>query len=151
MSTSFEVTMHATVLIRNRGLKSRLIDGINRKAVARRLASCLSLLFLIASLAGCNFVKSVFLGPTITTKKVPNAVVGKPYDAKIEVSGGIFADIWISAGALPPGLKFDGGRISGVPLNGGNYGFQVSATDNSGDYPLSDDKRFTILVLDITA
>ena len=151
MRTSFEVILRATVLIWNRGLESRLIERINRKAFVRRMASCLSLLFLIPSLSGCNFVKSVFLGPSITTKKVPNAVVGKPYDTKIEVSGAIFADIWISAGALPPGLKFDGGRITGVPITGGSYGFQVSATDNSGDYPLSDDRRFTILVLDITA
>ena len=151
MRTSFEVILHATVPAWNRGLKSRMIEGIKRKAFLRRLASCLSLPFLIASLAGCNFVKSVFLGPSITTRKVPNAVVGKAYDAKIEISGALFADIWISAGALPPGLKFQGGRISGVPITGGSYGFQVSATDNSGDYPLNDDRRFTILVLDITA
>jgi hypothetical protein len=44
----------------------------------------------MASLAGCNFVKSVFLGPSITTKKVPNAVRGKPYDTKMEVSGATF-------------------------------------------------------------
>lgn len=142
---------HAGVFIWNRKFESRLIDGFKRKAFVRRLADCLTLLFLAASLPGCNFVKSVFLGPSITTEKIPNAVVGEPYDTKIEVSGAIFADIWISAGALPPGLKFDGGRITGTPLTGGSYGFQVSATDNSGDYPLNDDSRFTILVLDITA
>ena len=150
MRTSFEVILHATLPTWNRGLKSRMIEGIKRKDFLRCMASYLSLLLLIPGLAGCNFVKSVFLGPSITTKKVPNAVVGKAYDAKIEVSGAIFADIWISAGALPPGLKFEGGRISGVPITGGSYGFQVSATDNSGDYTLNDDRRFTILVLDIT-
>jgi len=151
MLTPDQAIMHATSLMWIRCVRGQLMRGIERKSFGTRLTICLSALILFASLTGCNFVKSLFLGPTITTNKVPNAVVGKPYDAKIEVSGALFADTWISAGAVPPGLTFQEGRISGVPTTGGSYGFQVSATDNSGDYPLNDDKRFTILVLDIAA
>jgi len=106
---------------------------------------------LASTLGGCNFLKGVFLGPSITTKKVPNAVVGLTYDAKIEVSGATFSSVWISAGTLPPGLTFgDDRHIRGTPTGGGSYEFEVFASDTSDQYPKTDSRRFTILVLDIT-
>src|SRR5215468_3193642 len=116
-----------------------------------RCASCLMIGLLASTLGGCNFLKGVFLGPSITTKKVPNAVVGLTYDAKIEVSGATFSSVWISAGTLPPGLTFgDDRHIRGTPTGGGSYEFEVFASDTSDQYPKTDSRRFTILVLDIT-
>src|SRR5262249_2447360 len=108
------------------------------------------LLLLAAQLTGCNLVKSLFLGPSITTKDVPNAVVGVAYDKEIEISGAYLSHVWISAGTLPPGLEFEHRHVRGTPTAGGSYTFEVFASDTSDEYPKTDSRRYTILVLDIT-
>jgi len=115
-----------------------------------RCVSGLMVVLLAVTLTGCNLVKSIFVGPSIATKKVPNAVVGISYDAKIEVSGAYFSSVWISAGTLPPGLEFHDGHVRGIPTAGGSYTFEVFASDTSDEFPKTDSRRYTVLVLDIT-
>jgi hypothetical protein len=72
---------------------------------------------------------------TFTTTSVPAAKVGQNYSATILATGGSGTTITysISSGALPSGLTFSGGIISGTPARGtaGNYTFTVTATSGT--------------------
>ena len=123
----------------------------SRDAVVRRHFALLLILAGVAPLSGCNFLESLFLGPSLTTKTLPNAVVGTPYAARVEASGADLSSFYVSDGKLPPGLQFDGGRISGTPTTGGTFKFEVTVADTSSDSTYkSDSRRYTVLVLDVT-
>ncbi len=72
---------------------------------------------------------------TFTTTSVPSAKVGAAYSASIMATGGTGTTITyaISSGALPSGLTFSGGVISGTPARGtaGTYTFTVTATSGT--------------------
>ncbi|MCX6006076.1 MAG: Ig domain-containing protein, partial [Chloroflexi bacterium] len=72
---------------------------------------------------------------TFSTTSVPSAKVGAAYSASIVATGGTGTTITyaISSGALPSGLTFSGGIISGTPARGtaGTYTFTVTATSGT--------------------
>jgi hypothetical protein len=59
----------------------------------------------------------------------PNAVMGAPYEDRLEVTGGTGTQTWsLSGGSLPEGLSLDPslGTISGIPEESGEFEFQLS-------------------------
>jgi hypothetical protein len=80
----------------------------SRDAIVRRHFALLLILAGVAPLSGCNFLESLILGPSLTTKTLPNAVVGDPYTARVEARGADLSSFYVSDGKLPPGLQFDG-------------------------------------------
>jgi FtsP/CotA-like multicopper oxidase with cupredoxin domain len=71
--------------------------------------------------------------PVITTATVPNAEVGTPYSAALQVASGLPPyQFTIAGGALPPGLTLNAGSgvISGTPTLGGTYNFIVQVNDS---------------------
>jgi hypothetical protein len=69
----------------------------------------------------------------VTTKSLPNGIVGTAYSATIAASGGTSPYSWseTSGGALPPGLdSTSAGVISGTPTTAGVYGpYVFTVTD----------------------
>src|SRR5207248_4024236 len=52
----------------------------------------------------------------ITTQGLPSGVIGQPYQAALNASGGIQPYTWTyTGGALPPGLSLNGNFITGIP------------------------------------
>jgi len=103
------------------------------------------------------FLLSVLLvgcgaGFKISTKRLPNAYVGEPYTAELEVTG-VGTDEegdlkWSCEGSLPEGLELsEHGVINGVPTEEGVFSFVVRVeNEKSGDRA----KRcFTLTVLGI--
>jgi hypothetical protein len=80
-------------------------------------------------------VNPVALG--VATTSLPNGVIGTPYSATVQASGGVppynFA---VTGGALPSQLGPIGattGQISGTPDTAETQAFQVTVTDDCGD------------------
>lgn len=68
----------------------------------------------------------------ITSLTLPEGVVGVPYEAELTAERGGAPYAWsLDAGALPPGLALapETGRITGNPLQEGDYPFTVTVTD----------------------
>ena len=63
---------------------------------------------------------------------LPQATAGKSYARSLSVTGGAPPYRWALSGALPAGLVFADGQISGVPQGSGNSAFSVAVTDASG-------------------
>jgi large repetitive protein len=70
---------------------------------------------------------------TITTvSPLPNAIAGSDYPAQIfTATGGNAPYTFQTTGALPGGLTFSGGEISGIPTAAGAFNFTVTASDSS--------------------
>ncbi len=76
------------------------------------------------------FVLTVNAVPAITTSSLPAGVVGTAYNASLAVSGGTAPFTWtITSGALPQGLTFNAGTITGTPTASGNPTIGFQATD----------------------
>jgi Putative Ig domain len=76
---------------------------------------------------------------TITTPSpLGIGVVGTPYSARLEASGGAPPYTWVrTVGSLPPGLVLtssgpSSGLISGTPASSGNFNFTAQVTDTVG-------------------
>jgi hypothetical protein len=70
---------------------------------------------------------------TVTTAVLRPAKVGKAYGAKLRTSAGVKPIAWkISAGKLPPGVRFDRvlGSLAGVPKQAGRYRLSFEARDS---------------------
>jgi hypothetical protein len=70
---------------------------------------------------------------TVTTAVLRPANVGKAYRAKLRTSAGVKPIAWkISAGKLPPGVRFDRvlGSLAGVPKQAGRYRLSFEARDS---------------------
>ena len=68
---------------------------------------------------------------TFSTTSISTAAVGQAYSANIVATGGIGTITYaLTNGALPSGLSFNNGQISGTPARGtaGSYSFTVTAT-----------------------
>ena len=81
----------------------------------------------------------------VTTTELPSGPLGSSYEATIAVSGGVApytfeafewdGDSWEKVpdedidDVLPPGLTFDDGQITGVPVELGTFTFQLRALD----------------------
>jgi hypothetical protein len=65
------------------------------------------------------------------TGSVPGGSVGSPYSATLSVvPAGTYT--MTMSGALPSGLSFSNGAISGTPMDAGTYGFSVAASGSQG-------------------
>ncbi len=60
------------------------------------------------------------------------ARVGKPYSETLMASGGTPPYKFSESGALPPGVSFAAGTLSGTPTLAGNFPLIVTATDAKG-------------------
>lgn len=71
--------------------------------------------------------------PAITTKELPEATVGKTYSAALEADG--TRPITWSAkdeAALPDGIIFADGKLTGIPTKSGTYKFTILAKNEAG-------------------
>ncbi|ROR93660.1 putative Ig domain-containing protein [Salana multivorans] len=73
--------------------------------------------------------------PSITTATLPDATVGTPYAATVEVEGTSPIELSVTGGALPPGLTLDpvSGLISGAPTAAGSYPVAITAANEAGE------------------
>ena len=68
---------------------------------------------------------------TFSTTSIPLATVGMSYSASVVATGGIGSISYaLTNGALPSGLSFNNGQISGTPTRGtaGGFSFTITAT-----------------------
>src|SRR5882724_1306052 len=128
---------------------------MNTLGPARSNRKSLVLMTLVAMLAtgasGCaHFLDFLLFSPDITTKRLPNGTVGVAYNARVEASHDLGADWFITGGQLPPGLRFEDSRISGIPTTGGSFNFEVTVDTFNSNVFSTDSRRFTVLILDVT-
>lgn len=85
--------------------------------------------------------------PVITSSRVPDGFAGYSYSTKLEAFGGIKPYKWVlKSGALPSGLTLaENGKITGIPVAGGEYTFTVELSDNS-DPVQTDSCEFGLMV-----
>jgi hypothetical protein len=88
-------------------------------------------------LIGIAFAGVGLAAPNITTSTLPNGVVGTPYSATLQASGGPKPFLWlVDSGSLPAGLSLSlAGDITGKPTEAGTASFvvRVTAVDLSSD------------------
>ena len=75
--------------------------------------------------------------PFTETRRAVGEVSAR-FEAMLTASGGNGTYTWSSTGALPAGLEFAEGAISGTPRSAGNFAFTVTVTDSEGrvaNYP----------------
>lgn len=69
------------------------------------------------------------------TAELPTARAGAPYEAVLGALGGVEPYTWrVAAGALPPGLVLDGGRLAGTPARAGLFRFTVEVGHSAGRF-----------------
>jgi len=71
---------------------------------------------------------------SVSTKELPTAVLGQPYEAYLHAEGGYPPYDWLvtpSDGLL--GLRVDGNRIVGIPTDTGTLGLTAAVADSMGD------------------
>jgi uncharacterized protein (TIGR03437 family) len=100
--------------------------------------------------ASASSVFAITIAPqslTITTASpLPNGIVGSDYPAQIfTATGGNAPYTFQITGALPGGLTFSSGDISGIPATTGAFTFTVTATDSSSS-PLTASTPFQLTV-----
>ncbi|HKA37747.1 MAG TPA: Ig-like domain repeat protein, partial [Thermoanaerobaculia bacterium] len=84
--------------------------------------------------AGSDF--ALLLSIQTSGGTLPAAVVGTPYTATLQSTGGTSPITWtISSGALPGGLALSGNMISGTPSAAGSFVFTLQAADSSSPTP----------------
>ncbi len=89
----------------------------------------------------------------ILTEALPSAQKGKPYQAVIEVGGGLPPYTFtVAEGSLPPGLNIDNsnGLISGSPEKAGRFSIPTAVVDASIPAQKAT-KTYEILVTDVEA
>jgi hypothetical protein len=78
---------------------------------------------------------TVVTAPTVVAAaaRLPAAVVGSSFEARLRVVGGLAPYSWeLSAARRPPGLTLSGGVLAGRPLVAGRYVFDVVVRDGAG-------------------
>ncbi|MDW8847253.1 autotransporter domain-containing protein [Erwinia sp. MMLR14_017] len=63
---------------------------------------------------------------------LPQGKAGQPYAQAFSITGGLAPYTWQISGALPAGLVFADGQLSGIPRSAGSNTFSVTATDAAG-------------------
>jgi hypothetical protein len=84
------------------------------------------------SSASSSFALTIAPQPiAITTASLPNGIVGTQYPTQVlEAAGGTAPYTFQISGALPSGLTFSNGAISGTPAAAGTYPFTVNVSDS---------------------
>jgi hypothetical protein len=82
----------------------------------------------------------------IAPPNTSNATVHQPFDLVLQAIGGTTAYFWNVNGALPDGLTFVGGTLSGTPLQYGKYPL-VFVVDDSSPSPLNTTRSYTLTVV----
>ena len=94
---------------------------------------------LTASIAGTSnsTTASITVNPDpVISGTPPNGTVGAVYSGSVTASGGTAPLKWSTTGALPAGLAFKAGAISGTPTTAGVSTFTAQITDSS-DVPFT--------------
>lgn len=81
---------------------------------------------------------------TITTASLPAPTRGVAYAQTIVAAGGAQPYTFTQSGALPNGLTFNNGTISGTPTQSGSYSIQVTVTDQASQ---TDSKGYSFTVI----
>ncbi|KRA95595.1 hypothetical protein ASD83_18260 [Devosia sp. Root685] len=69
---------------------------------------------------------------TLQPASLPHATAGQPYSQTVVAGGGTAPYAYsVIAGALPPGLTFSGGTISGTPTASGSFFVTILARDST--------------------
>ena len=63
---------------------------------------------------------------------LPSGEIGAPYSFTFNAIGGVAPYTWSEVGAIPSGLTFSGGTLSGTPTGTFSSSFNVTVTDNVG-------------------
>lgn len=84
-------------------------------------------------------------GVSITTRSIPNGIVGTDYPASLAATGGVTPYTWSAdLQSLPPGVSLSsGGVFSGKPTRAGSFRVSVSVSDVRGS---SDGTVFSMTV-----
>jgi Putative Ig domain len=100
------------------------------------------LLVLALGAAIVAVVASVAAALDAEGERLPDAIVGVPYEGELEASGGCIPYTFkLSSGYLPPGLKVDPtptrttGTLSGTPTASGWFDWYLEVTDICGSKP----------------
>jgi Putative Ig domain len=106
------------------------------KAIGAGIAISVSFFYL-----GCGSIQvaeashSTGTAPlTIATKQLPSAIIGTPYVAVLDATGGTPGYTWsVEGGQLPSGMSLASttGIISGMPTVSGNFSISLAAHDSS--------------------
>ena len=94
-------------------------------------------------------VRALAVSPfSVSSTSLPGGVIGSPYSATLQGSGGVAPYSWsIAQGSLPTGLSLDStGTITGTPTAVGTDSFVVSAADSSAGVPRTDSVVLSIAV-----
>lgn len=78
----------------------------------------------------------------VKSGSLPEVYVGQPVDFSLGIVGGIEAYKVERQGLLPPGVKFENGRIFGVPLEANEYSFGIVVTDQQDYYKILSELGF---------
>jgi photosystem II stability/assembly factor-like uncharacterized protein len=87
---------------------------------------------------GCSGSRGYTLAiacPSITVgpEALPGATAGAAYPATTLVATGALGSVtWTVTGALPSGMTFSGGSLSGTPTRTGSFPLTITATDGNG-------------------
>lgn len=80
-----------------------------------------------------DFTLSVFAPPSLSTTALDPGFVGTPYSVSLTASGGRAPlSFRIASGALPEGLRLEGGSVLGTPTAPGTASFTVEVQDVNG-------------------
>jgi hypothetical protein len=80
----------------------------------------------------------------VTPPTLPGAVIGGSYSQTLSAAGGTSPYSWtITSGALPSGVTFSNGVVSGAPTSSGSFNFTVQVTDSAS---VTTSKSFTLNV-----
>ena len=63
---------------------------------------------------------------------LPSGEIGAPYSFTFNAIGGVAPYTWSEVGAIPSGLTFSGGTLSGTPTGTFSSSFNVTVTDSVG-------------------
>ncbi len=83
-----------------------------------------------------------------STSPLPQGTINQPYNFQFLASGGAVPNTWgVIGGTLPTGLSLSSsGRLSGTPLQTGNFNISVQVGDSCRPQSQSDQKNFTLAI-----
>ncbi len=89
----------------------------------------LMVLLIVLSACGSQLPESAGEPLRFAVDRLPEAYVGEPYQGALVAAGGVRPYTYELKGELPPGLRFEGGRLLGVPKKKGRFRFAVTLRD----------------------